>query len=179
MFSARENSLLAHPAVEDACFVDDVLRVVSPTATTESVVLFREMIEVEDGGKVKINPQEVEELSGEGSKACDLFGCGFFRKSGRIWWRCAKFPGAPNSSAFLVDGDEGDVARECRERVGEIANLNWRDEIAGEENISRRSDLGEERYFLLSELGSLQSNNKAGGVHEFSRAALTKLEKMG
>ena len=89
MFSAGENSLLAHPSVEDACFVDDVLRVVSPTATSESVVLFWEMIEVEDGGKVEIDPEEFEELSGEGSKAGDLFGCGFFRKGGRVWLLCA------------------------------------------------------------------------------------------
>ena len=109
VFSAGEDFLCSHPAVEDTGVVDDGLGITAPAAAAEAIVLIGEVIEIEDGGEVEIDAENFEELTSECSEAGDLVGRGFVGEGGGIGWGGAEFTGAPNAAAFLVDGDEGAV----------------------------------------------------------------------
>ena len=106
VFAAAEDVLFAHPAVEEAGFVDDVLAVLPPAAATESVFLGGKMVEVEDGGEVEVDAEELEEASGVGTEEGDLLEGGFLGKSLGVGRCGAEFSGAPDAAAFLIDGDE-------------------------------------------------------------------------
>ena len=88
------------------------------------------VVEVEDGGKVEVDAEDFEELSGEGAEAGDLVWGGLFGEGGGVGWGGAEFTSAPDAAAFLVDGDEGAVEGKGGEGVGEVSDLLGRLKVA-------------------------------------------------
>lgn len=166
MFSAGEDILLSHPAVEGAGVVDDSLGIAAPAATAEAVVLVGEVVEIEDRGEVKINAEDLEELAGKGTELRDLFWVCFGGEGGGVGRGAAEFTGAPDAAAFLVDGNEGAVEGEGGEGIGEFADLGCGLEVPGKEDVASGLDFPEEGRFFDGEFVAGKADDEAGGIHD-------------
>jgi len=180
VFATGENFLLSHPAIKDPGVIDDGLGIATPAATTESVDLIGEVVEIEDRREVEVNAEDFEELAGEGSKLSDLVRCPFCGEGGGVRRGGTECVGAPDATAFLVDGDEGSIEGEIGEGVGQFADLGGRVEITRKEDVASRLQVAEEVGFASGELRSGEANDETGGIHEdCSREAAMSPEKRG
>lgn len=134
VFSAGEDSLAAHGAIENACVVDDFLRVRAVAAAFKGIICFVIVGDIEDGTEIEIEAEVAEELSGDAAVLFDEGAVSFFTELLGVGGFLADFAEAGDAAAFLVDGDDWFDVREIAKVVGEFPELLRAFDVAGEED---------------------------------------------
>ena len=166
VLGTTEDALTALPPVKGASVVDYLLVSFAPAAAIEGVLSLGMMIDIKDRSEVEVDPEHGEHLAGSPSNLCDDPGVSLDPQLSCGRRRGKKRRGAPHTTSFIINADEGGVVAQLTKGVSKLSGLERANQISCEEDKAPGLHIAEKREFLRSELRSRESEEETlAGSH--------------